>query len=509
MKPSARPGAASSKFVQLVLPGLPGLIGLIALLAAGCVAGGDLHLAPLFTRVHTADAGIEVEALGGLYRTRYAADDGRFEELTVGPLFGARNEENGDRLFHVLVPLGYTRSGENGGTSFFFPLYVWTRSADSEGNDQWQLVALPGFIVQKNEALGTQFGIFPFWGRFRDFITFNQLDFLLWPLYVYAERDGRISHHFLFPFLGWTRGAGEKSFRLFPLYSRTRIEGRYDRRFFLWPFFHYQRNFLGGGNEAPETRWMFWPFFGRSKRGTFRATTLLWPFFGYSHDPRDGFWALDFPWPLVRLQRGPGDVRRTRFWPFYSYLNAQGLESRSFLWPFFTIRHEDGPSSKRDSVYLIPFWRAWDRTDKETGETSSWRKLWPLVEAEREGPWRRGAFPSLNPLWRNQLVDRFFAWIWKAWEWEAEHELRRERAWLGLWRRERGLGEDRRSLSGLWAHRRYAKGGRQVRETSLLFGLVRWRVTEERGFDMLPMRFPGPGWPAFGEADMALAERTP
>jgi len=29
-----------------------------------------------------------------------------------------------------------------------------------------------------------------------------------------------------------------------------------------------------------------------------------------------------------------------------------------------------------------------------------------------------------------------------------------------------------------------------------LFGLLRWRVTEGEGFDMLPVAFPGPGWPA-------------
>jgi hypothetical protein len=35
-----------------------------------------------------------------------------------------------------------------------------------------------------------------------------------------------------------------------------------------------------------------------------------------------------------------------------------------------------------------------------------------------------------------------------------------------------------------------------VREHSLLFGLLRWRVTEAEGFDMLRPAFPGPGWPA-------------
>ena len=155
----------------------------------------------------------------------------------------------------------------------------------------------------------------------------------------------------------------------------------------------------------------------------------------------------------------------------------------------------------RDSVWIIPFWQSWDRLDKRTGETSDWRKLFPLFQYEREGAWRRGSFPTLDPFWRSELIDEHYSWIWKLYEWEEEAELRRERAWLGLYRRERGLGEDRRSIAGLWSRRKYRDGGRTVRETSLLFGLLRWRVTEDEGFDMLPVAFPGPGWPAHGMRD--------
>ena len=81
-------------------------------------------------------------------------------------------------------------------------------------------------------------------------------------------------------------------------------------------------------------------------------------------------------------------------------------------------------------------------------------------------------------------------------EWQTDEDMRRERSWGGIWRRERDAAEERTSLSGLWARREYRADEREVRETSLLFGLVRWRVTEGQGFDMLPLAFPGPGWPA-------------
>ena len=194
-------------------------------------------------------------------------------------------------------------------------------------------------------------------------------------------------------------------------------------------------------------------------------------------------------------------MRRSRVWPLYGYLRTEGLEARSYLWPLVHVRHEDRTDSVRDSFHIVPLWQSWNRRVKSTGVTSAWRKLVPLFQYERQDAWVRASFPTLDPFWRNQIVDRYFSWIWKAYEWEEQGELRRERAWLGLYRRERGLAEDRKSIAGLWSRRVYSDAGRRVKETSLLFGLIRWRVTEERGFAMLKSAFPGPGWPVHGVAE--------
>jgi hypothetical protein len=465
-------------------------------LGAGCrTAGSDLHLAPFYTRISTADGKVEIEALAGLFRDRRSAD-GALEQRTLGPFYGFEPKASGDWRAHALVPLGYgSRRGEDA-SAYFFPLFIWNRAPEADGSRTLQLAALPGLILQKNDRRGTQWGLFPFWGNFDDFVTFDRLQFVLFPLFAYSERDGRVSYNVLWPFFGWTRGGGEHSFRVFPLVSHAQWDGRYDRWFFLWPFFHYQRNDLGGGGEEPDTKWFIFPFVGKSTRGTFRAWTWMWPFFGVSWDSRSVFWALDFPFPLVRLQRGPSETRRTRFLPFYSYLRTNGLESRWFPWPIVNVRHEDTSEMKRNGFFVIPFWQSWDRQDKASEERSSWRKVFPLFQRETRGDWVRASFPTLDPFQRNEIVDRFYSWIWKVFEWEQTNQIRRERSWLGLWRREKTLREDRRSFAGLWSRRTHAADGVEVGETSLLFGLLRWRVTEGQGFDMLPSAFPGPGWPA-------------
>ena len=464
---------------------------------ASCVApGADIHLAPLYSRTHTADSRVETEVLGGLWRHRRLAVGGELERLTVGPLYSLTPTRDGFRS-NFLVPLGFANQRGKELRMTFFPLFVWTQSPEPDGTNTWQLAGLPGLLAKHNPNSGLQVGWFPFWGRLTNFLTYDRLVFFAWPLFVYAERGEAVSYHFLWPLLGWTSGGGESSFRVMPFYSRTKLEGRFDRTSILWPVFHYHRNHLGGDGELPETVWWAWPFYGRTTRGSYRAHTWLWPFFGYASDPRSGFWGLDFPWPFIRFQRGPDEVRRSRVWPFYSRTAADGLVATTFLWPLVHIRRERYEEATRDSVWVIPFWQSWDREDLETGTRSSWRKLFPVFQHEREGNWRRGSFPTLDPLWRNELIDRHYSWLWKLWEWEAEDDMRRTRSWLGLYKGERSASETRRSLAGLWSNRRYrVEGGKAVSETSLLFGLVRWRVTEDEGFDMLPIAFPGPGWPA-------------
>jgi hypothetical protein len=482
-------------------------LSLVLALAACAAPGSDVHVAPLYTRIATADGGTLVEVAGGLYRQHRRDEGGFLEWRTLAPLYGIERQRDGDYTAEHPFLLGRTRREGDELTSYLVPLYLGWRRTTAEGKPRSLWFTLPGFMLQRDgdELHG---GWFPFYGTFEDLLTFDRAAFVMWPLYVHADRSGRVSHHLLWPFFGWTRGGGERSWHVFPLVGRATWEGRYDRTTVLWPFFHWQENHLGGGGEEPELAWMFWPFLGFKSRGTYRAWTSFWPLFGYAHDSRSGFWALDFPFFLVRIQRGPDETTRTRFWPFWSHLESGGLEDTSFLWPLGHLRHEESSEMERDSAAFVPFWQSWDRRDAATGETSAWRKLWPLYRFERQGERRAGAFPELDPFFRNDVFPRHLTSFFYLYQWEEEPAFRRERGLLGLWRRERGRGEDRRSIAGLWARRRYEADGGTVRETSLLFGLLRWRVTGAGGFDMLPPAFPGPGWPRPAAGAAAAESRS-
>jgi hypothetical protein len=475
-------------------PMLGRLCSVVVLGLVSCAASGaDVHLAPLYTRISTADGGTLVEVAGGLYRQHRRVSDDFLEWATLAPLYGIERQRNGDYVAEHPFLLGRTRHVAGESTSYLVPLYLGWRREEADGGFRSLSFVLPGVIVREKDD-ETHVGWFPFWGHFENILTFDSATFALWPFYVSNERAERKSVHILWPFFGWTTGGGEKSWHVFPLFARAKWEDRYDRTYALWPIFHWQRNFLGGGGEEPETAWMVFPLVGHKSRGTYRSTMFLWPLFGYARDSESGFWALDAPFFLVRLQRGPDDIRRTRFWPFYGYLYADGQETTSWLWPIFSKRREWNEVFEREGFYAIPFWQTWDRKELATDKTSRWRKLWPLMRYERDGDWRNGALLELDPFFRNTLVPRHVTSFFRLYEWEDDPSFRRERSFLGLYRREAGRGEVRTSVAGLWSRRRYEVDGHGVRETSLLFGLLRWRTSAE-GFGMLAPAFPGPGWP--------------
>src|SRR5688572_10618630 len=104
--------------------------GVLVALAACAAPGSDLHLAPLFTRIATADGGTLVEAAGGLYR-QHRRDEGRFLEWqTLAPLYGIERQRNGDYTAEHPFLLGRSRKRGDELTDYLVPFYLgWSRTS--------------------------------------------------------------------------------------------------------------------------------------------------------------------------------------------------------------------------------------------------------------------------------------------------------------------------------------------------------------------------------------------
>lgn len=491
-----------------------GLVWLGLIAGTGCAGPGtERHLAPLFSDLSTAGGGTEIEALGGILRVRRTRPDGPLRQWALRPLVIHDREPDGDSITRFLTPFGVSERGGGEYTWQLLPIARYHERVYENGDIEWQFLSLPGIYWSRQPDGRIARAWFPFGGVMEHFLSFDKLVFVLFPIYVRSEQHGRTTHNFLFPIFSTTSGDSKEErdrrgetdrhiteegtgFRIWPIYGRERIEQSHEHIFVLWPIFHWQQNELTNPPDKQEFKWFFFPVVGRTTRGSYSSTAVLWPFFGYASDPKTGFWSWDGPWPIVRLYDDPvDDAHRARFWPLYSSYHGDGLDSKWYLWPFVNVRHEDYEKAELDGLYVIPFWRSWRRTDVEAG-VSSFEKLWPLYQVEQTHEHlKRTVFPALNPLWRTPEIDDMYAWMWELYSRERDHGLVHERTWLGLYRREKDTFEDRISIAGVWSSRRYRSGGELVRETSILFGLLRWRSRGSDSLEWLWPALPGPGWP--------------
>jgi len=461
--------------------------------ACGCAATrSEKHLAPFYTEISRGGGGTELELLGGAIRMRRSRPQGPFQQFALRPLVIVDRTETGDTLSHFLTPFGSSRNSGPEYTWHLIPIARYDRQILPSGDLEWTFLSLPGIYWARRADGRTLRAFFPFGGVLEDFLSYDRIEFVLFPLFARTVRDKRITYTFLWPIFSYTTGEGGSGWRFWPFYGTTQVDGSFHRSFALWPIVHWQTNNMWAPPEKQEHKWMVFPLVGHTWRDTYRATSFLWPFFGYARDPKTQFWSWDGPWPIVRLHHDPQtDTFRTRFWPFYSHYHGEGLDSNWYMWPIVNVRTEEYPTSRKTGLYILPFWQSWTRHDVEAGR-STFRKLWPLVQVERVGQHRlKYAFPALNPLWRTPDIDEMYAWIYELYTRERDHDVVRERSWLGLYRREKDGAEDRRSFVGLWARRRFG----QTVETSLLFGILRWRKTPSGSLEWMPPAIPGPGWP--------------
>jgi hypothetical protein len=491
------------------------LLGLSCWIACTACAGTgtERNLAPLFNELSTAGGGTEIEALGGALRVRRTRPNGPLRQWAIRPLVISDRLPDGDSITRFLTPFGFSQTAGGDYTWQLLPITRYHERVYENGESEWQLLTLPGIYWSRQPDGRIARAWFPFGGVMEHFLSFDKLVFVLFPIYMRTEQHGRTTYNFLFPLFSVTSGdspeerdkRGEtdrhiteegSGFRIWPLYGRERVENSHEHSFVMWPLFHWQHNELTNPPDKQEFKWLFLPVVGRTTRGSYASTSVLWPFFGYGHDPQTGFWAWDGPWPILRLYDDPvDDAHRVRVWPLYSSYQGDGLDSQWYLWPMVNVRHEDYERAYLDGLYIIPFWRSWRRTDVEAG-VSSFQKLWPLYQVERTDEYvQRTVFPALNPLWRTPEIDEMYAWMWELYTRDRDHDLLHERSWLGLYRREKDSHEDRISFGGIWASRRYYAGGEPVRETSLLFGLLRWRSRGSNSLGWLWPAAPGPGWP--------------
>jgi hypothetical protein len=313
----------------------------------------------------------------------------------------------------------------------------------------------------------------------------DEFHFALWPIWSTSRRVSVQGTSILWPIYNRSRGKHSYRFRVFPLYGYLNNEGRYEKRFVLWPIWTWTRYAYSDSSGSGH---ILFPLWGRMKLTDQSTWWLIPPFFRFTKSEKLN--VTYCPWPLFQKESGK-DVQKLYLWPFWG--GKEYLDNHSWfaLWPFFHYKNvtlKEGDIRQFTFVPLVQSIAVRARTDSGLADDprSRYFKLWPLMSYQRDADQRRLRFLELWPLRNSRPIERNLAPFWTFYEWRtaagnADHEL----LW-GLYRRKtRGEEYTYTSIFPLvsWEGQRGAGSGRSW---SILKGLVEYRRKDtQKSFRLL------------------------
>lgn len=262
------------------------------------------------------------------------------------------------------------------------------------------------------------FAFFPFYGNLKNFLGKDEIDFILFPIYLSSSKEGEDTESYLWPVFSKYSG-NHTGGRVWPLYGkRTRESDSLDEEFILWPFyFTKSREFYG----EQQYQYSFFPFYSESDVLGIKNRSYLGPFISFTENEKRGIKRWDIPWPLVNVSKG--EVEQTRVFPFYSSSTNEKLNDRDgfVLWPVYDYKESTlyDHAVHRKSV-LIALYKDIEKVSLEDDESIEKRvHMWPFFSYERDedGFTNIHALTLFEPFVRsNERLYRNYSSFWRLYE---------------------------------------------------------------------------------------------
>lgn len=373
-------------------------------------------------------------------------------ELFVHPLYGSY--ENRDRAYEidsVLYPVFYSH-----GTNYWkrwSVLYFWTGEDlyhQDTKNDQDFFLA-PFFYWGSGETEEDDyFSFFPFAGTMKDKFGWDELNFVMFPVYSNWSRGRYKAHSVLWPLIMWGGDGNRRSdFRILPFYSKKKHEGKYELTTVLWPFFQWGS--FGLDHKDPWHHFLFIPFYAQkySDSGQMYAYSVLYPVSLAAWGRDDAVNAREFRllWFLYQNMKSDDPyIRKHVIFPFYAsyqfgepeldyykkmdfYLILAGnlrtqsalVDSRyDFFIPFY-YNHYRYYKKEDQSVSALKIWPLYHSFSDSDG-SSGWQtvSLWPFPDDYIDRTW--GPLYSLAEYKNHTNGDRYFGMLFRVYSqyWNEE-----------------------------------------------------------------------------------------
>ncbi|OGV48675.1 MAG: hypothetical protein A2X49_01420 [Lentisphaerae bacterium GWF2_52_8] len=273
---------------------------------------------------------------------------------------------------------------------FIWPLGVWRDAwyvkfcwfvlfyhAEDKGSDGWRTHLIPIWFSGSKPEQGFYWGLFPVYGNLYDFIGYDYVNFIVFPCYWYAEKNGTKGEGYLWPIVNWDNGPRSDKMRVFPFYAYNHLFGEFYTESYLWPIFHRSRS---ENPDIPGKGWLFWPLLGHTEWKDTSAWSFVWPFFQVSHRGDDGF-GLNCPWPIFQYAKNMSKNGNYKLMilPFWGQTETQDNSSRYVLWPLGTWTQDRGGDKTTEWLWALPLYWTKSVCDKEGKRTELYRRFWPFA----------------------------------------------------------------------------------------------------------------------------------
>lgn len=444
--------------------------------AVGCASPGRTQrhdVGFLYSRDLTLDGAGRSRAAGPLFESQCSTQR-VFSALR--PLYSELEDSTRDRTSrYVLWPVASHR--EMGKESSWRFLLLFGHDFDKEEpGSRYRLFLFPAFFAGRDAQREPYMALFPLGGTVHEFLGQDRITFFLFPLYCHTSVNQVHSWNVLWPIFSRTEGPGVHRARAFPFYGVSEREGKWAKRFVLWPLWT-QTEYMY--TNASGHAWMLWPLVGRVKLENQSSWMVLPPFFRWTRtEDRVAFYG---PWPF--FQYGSGDENRLYLWPLWG-TSRRGEDHSGFaLWPIVRWGRKRSGDQEKSWTTVAPVWHSGSFRSVSTNVAhANWEtagrnvKLWPLFSYRRVGNASFLRIPELWPLPPAAGVEQNWAPLWTLYS---------QSRWAGA--------EEDEFLWGLYRHRADAEGwslslfplffvsagdgGR--REWSVLQGLVGYRRSDE------------------------------
>ena len=352
-------------------------------------------------------------------------------------------------------------------------LFAFAGGGTQSDTNMHRFTLFPFYFQQRSKNPELNYtALLPIAGRMKNRLFRDDIQFVLWPIWVKTRKRDVVTHNYVYPFFHLREGPGLNGWQFWPLYGqehkeithRTNIWDEvemvpgHEQRFVLWPFYLARTSGIGTTNEVRAHALL--PIYSLSRSPNRDSTTYPWPIgYTYTIDRERQYREWGFPWPFFVVARGEGK-NTTRIWPLFSRARDATKESTFYLWPVYKYNrvHVDPLDRERTRILFFLYSDVREQ-NTESGRTFRRKDFWPLFTSRTdfEGNHRFQALSILEPILPNsKSIERNYSHLWS------------------LWRSEKSARTGAVDQSLLWdLYRR--RSSLEAKKISLLFGLFKYQ----------------------------------